>query len=82
VDLEAHGGELRLGFLDRDPEGSLIEAEKHLAGVDLLIVRDVDFDNAAGDVGADRYSCGLHIRIVRRDVAPGCQIPVTAGEKD
>ena len=54
LDLETRAGELRLRLLLGGAIGALIEPEQHLAGFHLLIVADIDADDAAGDVGADR----------------------------
>ena len=48
----------------------LVETKQHLAGLHHLIIGDIDFGDAAGDVGTDQNARGLDIGIVGRDVTP------------
>ena len=80
VNLEPHRCQLRLGFLDRDLERPLIDLKEHLCGGDPIVVVNIDFDDTAGDVGADRDPRGLNIGVIGRDITPTRQIPV-AGSK-
>src|SRR5215472_11180923 len=82
MNLVAHRGQLRLGLLDRDLERSLINTKKHLTGCDPVIVVNIDFDDAAGYVGADRDTRGLDIGIIGRDITPTGQVPVAAGKQN
>ena len=58
--------------------GRWIEPKEHLAGIHLLIVLDVDFDDPAGNIGADRDPRRLHIGVVGRHVASAGQVPIAA----
>ena len=59
VNLEAHSGELRFGLIYRDLEWARVKPKEHLTRGNVLIVLDVDFDDSAGNVGADGNPRGL-----------------------
>jgi hypothetical protein len=82
VNLVPHGRQLRLGFLDRNLERSLIDAKKHLAGGNPIVVVNIDLDNAAGYVRADRDPCRLDIGVIGGDITSTRQVPIAAGKQD
>jgi hypothetical protein len=69
VQIVADDADLRLGALQREPERQIIEAVEaveDLAGIDALVLRDVDLLDDAGHVGGDADLVGFAVGVVRR----------------
>ena len=81
VEVVRDHAELRLGARKRDPERQIIEAVQDLAGLDLLVLRDIDFPDDAGDIGRDADLVGLDESVVHRHHLPAGDIPITAGNE-
>ena len=80
--LDHGGGQLRPGVGDRDVETGGVQAEQHIAFLDMLVVAHIDLGDAAGDFGADIRPRRLHIGIVGRNIAPARQIEEEAYHQD
>ena len=81
VDGQRNLREVGLGAVESDLELPGIEAVQNLASLDVLVLRDVDLLDDAGDVGRDADLVGFDIRIVRRHHLAAGDVPVGAGDQ-
>src|SRR3546814_2466312 len=68
-------------MLQGDPVGLLVDLEEKLAGLDDVVLRDGDLDDAAGHVGADRDLVRLDVGILRFDEAAAGDVEVGADDR-
>ena len=66
---------------ERDRELEIIEAVQDLTRLDMLILRDIDVLDDAGDVGRDADLVGFDIGVVHRHHLAAGDIPIGAGDQ-
>ena len=81
VEVVPDHAELRLGARKRELERQIIKAVQDLAGLDMLVLRDIDFLDDAGDIGRDADLVGFDIGVVHRHHLAAGDIPVSAGDQ-
>src|SRR5579871_5140070 len=74
LDLQSRTRQLRFSLLHCYAKRLSIDPEEYIALVDSLIVMDIHFQHATGDVGADRNARSLNICIVGRFITAARQI--------
>ena len=77
-DRRVLGGDLGLGGVDREAVVAVVDARQQIAGVDLLVLGDWNFDDVAGDLGGDDRRVGADIGVVGRDEEAPLDEPVVA----
>ena len=77
-DRRVLGGDLGLGGVDREAVVAVVDARQQIAGVDLLVLGDRNFDDVAGDLGGDDGRIGADIGVVGRDEEAPLDEPVVA----
>ena len=73
--------DLRLGALQREPERQIVEAIQHPAGLDMLVLRDIDFLHDAGHVSRDADLVRFDISVIGRHHLAAGDIPISPGDQ-
>ena len=77
-DRRVLGGDLGFGGVDREAVVAVVDARQQVAGANLLVFGDRDFDDVAGDLGGDDRGVGADIGVVGRDEEAPLDEPVVA----
>ncbi len=80
-DGECRLREVGLGIVEGDLELPGIEAVEHLAGGDVLILRDIHIFDDAGDVGRDANLLGFDIGVISGHDLAAAEVPVTSSDE-
>ena len=77
-DRRVLGGDLGLGGVDGEAVVAVVDAGQQIAGANLLVFGDRDFDDVAGDLGGDDRRVGADISVVGRDEEAPLDEPIVA----
>ena len=81
VEIVGDDADLGLGAVERVAERAIVQAEQDVAGLDVLVVGDIDLLDDAGDVGRDADGVGFDIGVVRPHHLAAGDIPVGAADQ-